>query len=477
MRSIQKAKIQEIAVIGGGPSGICTAKYLLAEKTFSKIQIFEQSGTVQGAWKHTTVDDGERIDIPQRNPYQSLSRSKRATSQDKGPVFTTPMYDRLETNIPHQLMGFADRLFPNDSPLYPSREVVSTYLEEYAREVRHLIKFHTQVQDVHFVGSEQKDSWKVTFTDLCTGDTSSEIFDAVVVCSGHYDLPYIPDVPGISQWDQAYPKTISHSKLYRSPDRFSGKKVIIVGNSASGMDIANQIAEVSFQPLLISQRSSSWLNGSNSVSEANRLSMLPQIVEYMEPTKYDRAVKFTNGRVEYGIDLILYCTGYLYSFPFLSSFQKEIIQDGTRVHGIYQFLFFMRNPSLAFVGLPIRVVPFPLAEVQAAVIAKVWSDQLRLPSMEIMKRWEDETVKENGEGKKFLNLDDLRDFRYHNSLYDWASKVGFADQRVPKRWSDRDFWLRSRLPAIKKAYTHMGDDKYSIKTPEELDFSYEENVD
>lgn len=474
MGSLVSPKIQRIAIVGGGPSGICAAKYLLAENTFARIQIFEQSGTVQGAWKHTPVETLDDVDVPQINPYQPLPKPKNVIADNGGPTFITPMYDTLETNIPHQLMGFADKPFPLNSALYPPREEVSKYLEEYAEDVRHLVSFHNQVQNIRFIGTSFQDLWLVTTQDLLTGDNFEAEFDAVVICSGHYDLPYIPDVPGITNWNKAFPDNISHSKFYRNPSSFTGQKVIIVGNSASGMDIANQIAQVSANPLLVSQRSTSWLSGSNSKSEESRLTVLPQIVEYLDPTKHNRAVRFADGRVECDIDKILYCTGYLYSFPFLSDFLEEIIEDGARVHNIYKFIFFTKHPSLAFVGLPIRILPFPLAEAQAAVIAKIFSEQLSLPSLADMRLWEDQTVRDNGDGKKFLILDKMKDFLYHNDLYDWANEAKFRPGYKPKRWSREDFWHRSKFPEIKKAYIDHGEARYDIKRPEQLGFVYDE---
>jgi len=34
--------VKRVAIIGAGPSGLAVAKYLLAEKSFDKIDIFEQ---------------------------------------------------------------------------------------------------------------------------------------------------------------------------------------------------------------------------------------------------------------------------------------------------------------------------------------------------------------------------------------------------------------------------------------------------
>lgn len=48
-------------------------------------------------------------------------------------------------------------------------------------------------------------------------------FDAVVVATGHYHVPYIPNFPGLSQWQSKWPNSVSHSKSYRVPEVYDGK--------------------------------------------------------------------------------------------------------------------------------------------------------------------------------------------------------------------------------------------------------------
>ena len=473
MGSIGHSSIRRVAVIGSGPSGLATAKFLLNESSFSDVQIFEQSDSIEGAWKHSIVNTDDCCDVPQTNPLQPLEKPKNNGRKKGGVSFTTPMYDHLETNIPHQLMKYAGKHFDAENSLYPPRHVVSQYLESYAAELVDLIQFHTQAQDLHYQQIDKRDAWSLKTCDLGTGETKTQIFDAVAVCSGHYNTPYIPKITGLQSWAGRYRGSISHSKFYRIPDVFENKKVVIVGNSASGMDIANQVSQKSKLPLIMSQRSSSWLTGSHSKSEEQRMLMRPEIAEFLEPDERSRAIRFTDGHVEEDVDHVLFCTGYLYAFPFLSSFLPELIKDGFRVYNVYQHIFFRGHPSLAFVALPIRVIPFPLSEVQAAVIAKVWSGQLALPSKQEMLEWERNTVIQNGDGKKFLTLDGGRDFTYHNQLYDWASTVGFTEGLEPHRWTAKELWLRGKFPDLKKAYSQRGQDRFCVKTPEELGFDFE----
>jgi len=78
-----------------------------------------------------------------------------------------------------------------------------------------------------------------------------------------------------------------------------------------------------------------------------------------------------DGTVVPDLDVIIFCTGYDYSFPFLSPSIGVTWDVGTRRVGpLYKQLFHPLNPSLSFIGLPHSVVPFPLFEAQAMLVAE-----------------------------------------------------------------------------------------------------------
>ena len=133
-------------------------RYLLAETVFSEIDIYEQRASCGGCWNYTQDLSKTRVDVPQTNPHLPPEEPTWPENDEgreaecklvKQPIFVSPMYDRLETNIPHTLMAYSDDLSFEDNQLFPSREDVLQYLKDYARDVRHLIKFQTQVTEVH----------------------------------------------------------------------------------------------------------------------------------------------------------------------------------------------------------------------------------------------------------------------------------------------------------------------------------------
>lgn len=50
-----------------------------------------------------------------------------------------------------------------------------------------------------------------------------ERFDAVVVASGHFNVPWIPPVEGLDEFERTRPGSVLHSKMYRGREAFKGK--------------------------------------------------------------------------------------------------------------------------------------------------------------------------------------------------------------------------------------------------------------
>ncbi|KAL1304680.1 hypothetical protein AAFC00_003636 [Neodothiora populina] len=480
--------VDSVAIIGAGPSGVAAAKYLVSEQAFAKIDVFEQRASVGGVWDYHNDSKEllEPLTPPLLSPHTGLAKPvwhQSGTKQALGPGveedmrFLSPLYDRLETNIPRTLMGFSDQEWPEDAQLFPKHETVTEYLEKHAEEVKHLIQFRTQVLNVTPVKAEgsSQERWLVETQEVKSGEpaaSTKNVYDAVVVASGHFSVPYIPNVKGMREWSGKYPGVLTHSMFYKWPEDYAGKKVIVVGNGPSGLDIAAQIMSVDCKkPVLQSTKSESYLLSDVSSDKLEK----PEIVEYILD---DRAVRFADGSVEKDIDVILYSTGYFYSFPFLRDIDPPLIEDGTHVRNLYLHMIYRQHPTMVFPVCQQRVIPFPMSEVQASVFARLWSGRLSLPSEEEMKLWEDKTYGETGGGRDFHLLSFPKDANYINMMHDWAMSAPDAEikGKKPPRWGDKECWLREQFPAIKKAFQDRGESRHQVQTVEQLGFDFDEYV-
>lgn len=366
---------------------------------------------------------------------------------------------------PPREVKYGDQDFPHDGLIFPSRQVVQEYLVQYSQDVRHLIRFSTQVKNVSLRREGSHDRWDIETENLVDGQKSKDTFDAVVVANGHYATPFIPDVKNIKEFDAAHPGVISHAKTYRVPEEYTGKKVLVVGNASSGLDIASQISRHSKSPLLLSVHEPT----PDENLEHVRAEEVPAIEEFLVEEK---GVRFTDGRVEKDLDSILYCTGYLFSFPFLESLIPGLVSNGTRVYGLYKHLFNIDHPTLVFPGLPIRVVPFPVSEAHAAAFARVWSNSLALPSVKEMSQWEEEEAKRHG--KSYHVFPKLGDADLLDEFHDWVKKSSSSKGKVPPVWNAEQKWERGIYVEAKLKFETTGRKAKSLK---ELGFPYEPESD
>ncbi|KAK4127730.1 FAD/NAD(P)-binding domain-containing protein [Parathielavia appendiculata] len=449
--------IKSIAIVGAGPCGLAAAKYLLAQNAFQTVDIFEQQAEVGGVWYYSPKPSATvrvpqvTADCPPDPPLVSHG--------EEDPVFPSPMYEVLHTNIPRALMGYSDCQIPNDTLIFPSRQHIQDYVVEYARDIRHFIRFSTQVRDIRLRVVEGKDRWDVDAKSLQTGELKSATYDAVVVASGHYSAVYIPDAKGIRKFHEAHPTVISHSKHYRTPEPFTNKKVVVVGNAASGLDIAAQISPVCQKPLLLSVQSPTS-DENLTFCGAEEVSLIDEFLTE------GRGIRFQDGRVEKNIDAVIFATGYLFSFPFLRSLKPSVVTDGRRVRGLYKHIFHIDHPTLVFTRLPIKVVPFPLSESQAAVFSRTWANLLPLPSVEEMRKWEQEEVERRG--SKFHVWPEGGDAEYINSVHEWIVRSG-TPGKIPPYWDPELVWQR-RIYAKAKLRFEM--DGRRATTLAELGFEY-----
>ena len=70
-------------------------------------------------------------------------------------------------------------------------------------------------------------SWAVPAAFLFS--LSNEKFDNVVVATGHFSVPFIPEYEGMN----SFPGRIMHSHDFRDAEEFRGKDVIVLGSSYS----------------------------------------------------------------------------------------------------------------------------------------------------------------------------------------------------------------------------------------------------
>jgi hypothetical protein len=234
--------------------------------------------------------------------------------------------------------------------------------------------------------------------------------------------------------------------------------------------VANQIKQYAKSPLLVSARTIP----PNAENDPKVRLTYPEIAEVYPET---RTVRFQDGSEETNVDSLVFCTGYLYSFPFLSTLNPPLVTNGLRLENIFEYMLYAPRPSLAVLAMPIKIIPFPIAESQSAVVARLFSGRLEVPSEDVMRGWEGKTLKEMGDGAKFHSLTSPKDWYYMNMLLDWAEKADPKDGagKSPRKWGTWEGWATKNFLQIRQAFMQKGKGRDKIKSLEELDLNLEDD--
>ena len=134
------------------------------------------------------------------------------------------VYDSTHLISSKGTTAFMDFPMPESWPPYPHHAHIGQYMRDFARhfDLYPGIRFNTTLTRLSRAGEQ----WRAEFSD-----GSSEIFAGAVIANGHLSEPNIPDLPG------DFSGQLLHSKAYKSPDIFAGKRVLIVGAGNTGCDI------------------------------------------------------------------------------------------------------------------------------------------------------------------------------------------------------------------------------------------------
>ncbi len=395
---------EKVCVIGAGSSGIASCQVLNARGI--EFDCFEVGSGVGGNWRYLN-DNG-----------------------------MSSAYRSLHINTSRRMMAYATYPMPEDYPDYPSHWEIAKYFDDYVDHFgfRDRIRFRTEVTHV---GPGDGGGWTVSWRNLESGEQGSERYGSVFVANGHHWDARWPEPPFPGQDD--FDGVQIHVHDYKTPDVIEGMRVLVLGIGNSACDVAVESSRIASRTLLAMRRGAwifpKYLNGKPVDELGNALtSRLPiAVTRFMylralktatgHPMDYGlpepdhklaeahptisaellsrighgdiqvkpniagfaggRMVRFDDGSEE-EVDVVVYCTGYKISFPFLG---EGLISAPDNEIPLYRRVVSPEHPGLYFIGLlqPLGAI-MPIAEAQSEWIADVLEGRAGLPDAERMRR-------------------------------------------------------------------------------------------
>ncbi|RAL07034.1 flavin-containing monooxygenase [Aspergillus homomorphus CBS 101889] len=195
-----------VGVVGAGISGITAGILLPAKVPGINLTILEKNADVGGAWFENTYP-GVRCDVP-AHVYQS---------------------------------GFAPNTQWKEE--FAQGTEIRQYWQDIARryEVYKYLRLQRKVLRAEWQPNEAQ--WKVTIQDLRNDKIYSENFDIFITALGYFNTWRIPEFQDMDKFQG----TIFHSSDWDHSVPLDGKRIALIGNGASGIQILPEIQPVAAQ--------------------------------------------------------------------------------------------------------------------------------------------------------------------------------------------------------------------------------------
>ena len=345
-----------VAIIGAGPSGLAQLRAFQSARDkgaeIPEIVCFEKQSNWGGLWNYTW----------------------RTGLDEYGEPVHGSMYRYLWSNGPKEGLEFADYSFDEHfgKPIasYPPREVLYDYIEGRIKNagIRDLIRFNSAVRHVTY--DDDSGLFTVTVKDHVKDAEYHEQFDHVVVASGHFSTPNVPEFEGF----QSFNGRILHAHDFRDALEYKNKNILIIGTSYSAEDIGSQC----------------WKYGCKSVTVSHRTAPTGykwpdnwKEVPLLEKVEKNTATFIDGSTAE--IDAIILCTGYLHYFPFMAEDLKLKTNNRLYPVDLYNGVVWAANPKLMYLGMQDQWYTFNMFDAQAWYARDVILDRLEVPSEEEMQ--------------------------------------------------------------------------------------------
>ncbi|MDZ4311567.1 MAG: NAD(P)/FAD-dependent oxidoreductase [Cypionkella sp.] len=342
---------KRVAVIGAGPSGLAQLRAFQSAKMkgaeIPEIVCFEKQSNWGGLWNYTW----------------------RTGLDENGEPVHSSMYRYLWSNGPKEGLEFADYSFEEhfgkQIASYPPRAVLFDYIEGRVKKagVRDWIRFSTPVRFVKY--NEAKGNFTVTAHDMKTDRMYEEEFDNVIVASGHFSTPNVPEYPGFDKFGGR----VLHAHDFRDAMEFNGKDILLLGSSYSAEDIGSQC----------------WKYGAKSITVAYRNAPLgydwpENFVEVPALERVDETTAYFKDGTSKRVDAIILCTGYKHHFPFLPDDLRLKTANRLAAADLYKGVVWVNNPRLFYVGMQDQWFTFNMFDAQAWWVRDVIMDRIAVPA-------------------------------------------------------------------------------------------------
>lgn len=226
---IDEVRPIKVGVIGAGLTGITAGVLLPIKVPGLDLRIYDKNADVGGTWYENTYP-GLRCDVP-AHAYQSGFEPNTQWTEE-----------------------------------FAQGHEIRDYWQGVAKkyDVYKYLRLKQKVQQAEWIPDKAK--WRLTLEDLNTSSVYEEELDIIINALGHFNAWKLPEYEGIDQFQG----TLFHSSNWDHNAELAGKRIALIGNGASGLQVLPSI-----QPLASHvdhyARNRTWVAGSFGETGVRRL--------------------------------------------------------------------------------------------------------------------------------------------------------------------------------------------------------------
>ncbi|KAK0668115.1 hypothetical protein QBC41DRAFT_394523 [Cercophora samala] len=216
---VENLRPLRVIVVGAGFSGILAAIRIPERLRNVELVVYEKADGVGGVW-HANRYPGVACDIPS--------------------------YSYQYTFAPN----------PNWSALYAPGSEIREYLEDVATRfgAMRFIKLNHRVEGGEWDSVAKK--WTVKVHNISTGETFTDSANILVTARGQLSEPSWPSIPGLD----SFTGKIMHSGSWDTSYDFTNKRIGVIGNGSSAIQIIPQLQKIPGTQLKCFMRSPTWIS-------------------------------------------------------------------------------------------------------------------------------------------------------------------------------------------------------------------------
>ncbi|CAK7228646.1 hypothetical protein SEUCBS140593_006984 [Sporothrix eucalyptigena] len=214
---IHTERHMRIVVCGAGASGLCFAYKLQRSFRNFTLNVFEKNPDISGTWFENR-------------------------------------YPGCACDVPSHTYTFSWEPKPDWTAVYAGSAEIQTYFKGFATK-HNLWQYITVNQQVtRAAWDDSTGEWTVDVLDTATNTTTRHVCDIFINASGILNNWRWPDIPGLKEFQG----TLLHSANYDTSVDLTGKRVGLIGNGSSGIQILPAIQPVAAHVTTFI-RSSTWV--------------------------------------------------------------------------------------------------------------------------------------------------------------------------------------------------------------------------